>query len=152
MSLLPAQPAQSGNVDAFRSPFLSGLSHLALVVDDVAKAHWFFETVLGCDVQIWRETQLLVHIGEDLLVAKLSKDAVDSERQRGPFGRQTLDHYGFMAKSPELVDALAERLQAHGIAIVKGPYDRSDGRAVYFRDPFGNLVEYLYYAPVRAGV
>ena len=128
--------------------YLSGIAHLALVVDDVAKARWFFEEVLGCEVELWRETQLLVHIGSDLLVAKLSKDAVDADRQAGPLGRQVLDHYGFMAATPELVDLLAARLAAHGLTIVKGPYDRSDGRAVYFRDPFGNLVEYLHY--VRA--
>lgn len=135
------------DVNPHRSPFLSGISHLALVVDDVEKARWFFETVLECDVKVWRDTQLLVHIGDDLLVAKLSKDAVDAERQQGAFGRQTLDHYGFMARSPADVDALAARLRAHGLPLVKGPYDRSDGRAVYFRDPFGTLVEYLYYAP-----
>lgn len=142
---MPHLPA---DVNPLRSPYLKGISHLALVVDDVEKARWFFETVLECDVKVWRDTQLLVHIGDDLLVAKLSKDAVDAQRQQGPFGRQTLDHYGFMASSPELVDALAARLVAHGLVVEKGPYDRSDGRAVYFRDPFGSLVEYLYYAPV----
>jgi catechol 2,3-dioxygenase-like lactoylglutathione lyase family enzyme len=134
-------------IDPQRSPFVSGLSHLALVVDDVERARWFFGEVLGCDVRLWRETQLLVHAGGDLIVAKLSKDAVDKDRQSGPLGRQVLDHYGFMAETPEQVDSLAARLMDHGLTIVKGPYDRSDGRAVYFRDPFGNLVEYLYYRP-----
>lgn len=135
------------SIDPGRSKWIRGLSHLALVVDDVDKAEWYFGTVLGCDVRRWRETQLLVHIGESLVVAKLSKDAVDKERQEGPFGAQVLDHYGFMASSASQVDGLAARLREHGLAIVKGPYDRSDGRAVYFRDPFGNLVEYLWYKP-----
>ena len=134
-------------VDPYRSKWVSGLSHLALVVNDIARAHWFFAEVLGCDVRVWRETQLLVHVGESLLVAKLSKDAVDSGRQAGAFGQQVLDHYGFMASSPSQVDGLAARLRAHGLEIIKGPYDRSDGRAVYFRDPSGNLVEYLWYRP-----
>lgn len=133
--------------DAYKSGFLRGLGHLALVVDDVEKARWFFQEVLGADVRIWRETQLLVHVGPDLIVAKLSSDAVDTDRQKGEFGRQILDHYGFMADSPSQVDALAERVSSFGLEIVKGPYQRSDGRSVYFRDPFGNLVEYLYYTP-----
>jgi catechol 2,3-dioxygenase-like lactoylglutathione lyase family enzyme len=135
------------SVDPARSKWIRGLSHLALVVDDVERARWFFEDVLGCDVKVWRETQLLIHVGDDLIVAKLSKDAVDKSRQEGPLARQVLDHYGFMASSASQVDGLAARLLREGIEIVKGPYDRSDGRAVYFRDPFGNLVEYLWYKP-----
>ncbi len=126
--------------------WLSGIGHLAIVVNDIQKAQWFFGTVLQADVQVWRETQLLVHVGPDLLVAKLSKDAIDSQRQKGEMGQQILDHYGFMAQTPEQVDALTERLISFGLKIEKGPYDRSDGRSVYFRDPFGNLVEYLYYS------
>lgn len=132
---------------AHKSPFLRGLGHLALVVDDLDKARWFFGEVLGADVEAWRGTQLLIHVGPDLLVAKLASDAVDAGRQQGNFGRQVLDHYGFMADSPTQVDALAERIRSAGLTIEKGPYDRSDGRSVYFRDPFGNLVEYLYYKP-----
>jgi len=30
------------------------------------------------------------------------------------------------------------------IKIVKGPYDRRDGRSVYFVDPCGLVGEYLY--------
>jgi|GEM_PF-377125 len=143
-----ASPAvEKRSVDPHKSKWLSGLSHLALVVDDVERARWFFETVLGCDVRLWRESQLLIHIGEDLIVAKLSRDAVDSDRQQGALGKQAMDHYGFMASSSSQVDGLAMRLREFGLEIIKGPYDRSDGRAVYFRDPFGNLVEYLWYRP-----
>jgi catechol 2,3-dioxygenase-like lactoylglutathione lyase family enzyme len=134
-------------MDSHRSKWIHQLSHLAIVVDDVAKARWFYETVLGCEVQVWRETQLLIHLGESLIVAKLSKDAVDATRQSGSLEKQVLDHFGFMAKSSSQVDAFAARLKEFGLEIVKGPYDRADGRAVYFRDPFGNLVEYLYYNP-----
>lgn len=130
-----------------RSPWVRGIGHLALVVDDIARARWYFGEVLGADVEVWRETQLLIHMGDDLLVAKLSKDAVDAERQKGALARQVLDHYGFMADSPTQVDALCARLTSFGFEIVKGPYSRSDGRSFYFRDPFGNLVEYLWYNP-----
>jgi catechol 2,3-dioxygenase-like lactoylglutathione lyase family enzyme len=115
------------------------------VVDDLEKARWFFSDILGADVEPWRGTQLLIHVGPDLLVAKLSSDAIDQHRQQGALGRQVLDHYGFMADSPSQVDVLAERVRSAGLEIIKGPYDRSDGRSVYFRDPFGNLVEYLFY-------
>jgi catechol 2,3-dioxygenase-like lactoylglutathione lyase family enzyme len=132
---------------AHKSPFLRGLGHLALVVDDLEKARWFYADVLGADVEPWRGTQLLIHVGPDLIVAKLSSDAIDQDRQSGPFGRQVLDHFGFMADSPSQVDALAQRIREAGLPIIKGPYDRSDGRSIYFRDPFGNLIEYLFYKP-----
>lgn len=132
---------------AHKSSFLRGLGHLALVVDDIDKARWFYAEVLGADVQEWRKTQLLIHVGPDLIVAKLSSDAIDQERQSGPMGRQVMDHFGFMADSPSQVDTLAERVRSAGLPIVKEPYDRSDGRSVYFRDPFGNLIEYLFYRP-----
>ena len=131
------------------SPWASEISHLALVVDDLERAKWFFGDFLGCPFEVWRETQMIVRLGPSLLVAKLSKDAVDKDRQKGEFGRQVLDHYGFRANNPELVDAFAKRLVEEGLEIVKGPYDRGDGRAVYFRDPFGNLVEYLWYSPLH---
>lgn len=135
-------------VNPSRSPWVRAIGHVALVVDDVEKAVWFFREVLEADVQIWRDTQLLIHLGDSLLVAKLAKDAVDTTRQQGQvLGRQVLDHYGFMADSPTQVDAFAVRLQHFGLEIVKGPYSRSDGRSLYFRDPFGNLVEYLWYNP-----
>ena len=129
------------------SPWVRGLNHLALVIDDLEKGKWFYGTVLGLPFEVWRETQLLVAVGCDLLVVKLSEDAVDKNRQTGAFGKQVLDHYGFFADSPQLVDSFAARLKSFGIEIVKGPYDRDDGRSVYFRDPFGNLIEYLWYTP-----
>jgi catechol 2,3-dioxygenase-like lactoylglutathione lyase family enzyme len=125
-----------------------GLNHLALVVDDIAKARWFFETVVEAQVVLWRDTQLLVTFGDDLLVAKLAKDAIDSGRQGcGVAGDQVMDHYGLYADSPGHVDAFAARVRSFGLPIVKEPYTRADGRSFYFRDPFGNLVEYLYYLP-----
>jgi catechol 2,3-dioxygenase-like lactoylglutathione lyase family enzyme len=133
-----------------RSPWANELSHLALVVNDIEKAKWFFGELLGCPFEVWRETQLIVRLGPSLLVAKLSKDAIDVERQEGALQRQVLDHYGFRAQTSEQVDAFATLLLNHGLQIVKGPYDRADGRAVYFRDPFGNLVEYLFYAPLHS--
>ena len=39
----------------------------------------------------------------------------------------------------------AQLVAKHGAKILKGPYDRSDGRSVYFKDPCGMVGEYLYY-------
>lgn len=126
-------------------PWADHIGHLAIVIDDIEKGKWFFGTVLQAPFFMFRQTQIMVEIGPSVLVAKLSEDAVDKTRQQGEFGRQVLDHYGFQAHSPEQVDSFFDRVQHFGLEIVKHPYDRIDGRAFYFRDPFGNMVEYFWY-------
>lgn len=127
------------------SPWASEIGHLALVVDDIEKAKWYLERVLQTPYSIFRETQLMAHIGSSIFVLKLSKDAVDKSRQEGVLEKQVLDHYGFCAQSKEMVDVFYRHIKGFSLEIVKPPYDRSDGRAFYFRDPFGNLVEYLWF-------
>lgn len=134
--------------NAMSCPWANHIGHLALVIDDLEKGKWFFGTVLQAPYYMFRQTQIVVEIGPSVLVAKLSKDAVDKERQEGEMGRQVLDHYGFQANSAQQVDAFFERIQGFQLSIVKPPYDRSDGRAFYFRDPFGNMVEYFWYQKV----
>ena len=126
-------------------PWASNIGHLAIIVDDLDKAKWYLESVLNAPYTIFRQTQLLAHIGSSIFVLKLSKDAVDHTRQKGEFGKQVLDHYGFCAQSKEMVDVFYNHILQFSFEIVKAPYDREDGRSFYFRDPFGNLVEYLWY-------
>ena len=38
-------------------------------------------------------------------------------------------------------------MKAKGVPIDKGPYDRSDGRGIYFRDPDGYVLEIFYLDP-----
>lgn len=134
------------NMDGNSCPWASNIGHLALIIDDLDKAKWYLEAVLKAPYFIFRQTQLLAHIGSSILVLKLSKDAVDKTRQHGEFGRQALDHYGFCAQTKEMIDAFYQHILQFSLEIVKPPYDREDGRAFYFRDPFGNLVEYFWYS------
>jgi catechol-2,3-dioxygenase len=128
-------------------PWASHIGHLALVVNDIEKAKWYLEQVWSAPYFIFRETQLIAQFGPSLLVLKLSKDAVDKSRQEGEFAKQVLDHYGFCADTRDMVDQFYQHILKFSLEIVKPPYDRSDGRAFYFRDPFGNLVEYLWFNP-----
>ena len=134
---------------------ISGLNHLGLIVEDMAVARrWFVET-LGLVVSEDRGELLFVHAGHDVLAIKTPRMAVSKPEHGGETvsegaskaGWQTLDHYGFFAATPAEVDSFAAHITAHGATILKGPYDRSDGRSVYFRDPLGNVGEYLYYKP-----
>ncbi len=127
------------------SPWFNNLGHLAIVIDDLEKGKWFFGEVLQAPYFMFRGEQIMVELQSSILVAKLSKDAVDKTRQEGVLSKQILDHYGFQAASASLVDLLYARIKSFALEVVKEPYDRSDGRAFYFRDPFGNLVEYFWY-------
>lgn len=133
-------------------PWANCIGHLALIVPDLEKAKWFFREVLQAPFYVFRETQLVVEIGDSLMVVKLRKDAVDPHvRTQGNTAQASgavMDHYGFCANESTLVDQFYTRVQAAGLEIVKPPYDREDGRAFYFRDPFGNLVEYFFYSRV----
>jgi extradiol dioxygenase family protein len=127
------------------SPWVKNIGHLAIVIDDLEKGKWFFGEVLGASFFMYKGEQIMVELDSSILVAKLSKDAVDKSRQNGDFGKQVLDHYGFQSETPELVDLFFERIKSFQLEIVREPHNRSDGRAFYFRDPFGNLVEYFWY-------
>ena len=127
------------------SPWVKNIGHLAIVIDDIERGKWFFGEVLQASFFMYKGEQIMVELGASVFVAKLSKDAVDKSRQIGEFGKQVLDHYGFQGETPELVDAFFQRIKSFQLEIVREPHDRSDGRAFYFRDPFGNLVEYFWY-------
>jgi catechol 2,3-dioxygenase-like lactoylglutathione lyase family enzyme len=132
---------------------IRGLNHLGLVVEDIAEAKSFFCDFLGLEIIQDRGELLFLAAGNDILALKTPRMAVAKPEHGGESkhlskannGWQSLDHYGFFAASREEVDAFADKLRNHGIQILKGPYDRSDGRSVYFRDPCGNVGEYFFY-------
>lgn len=137
-------------------PQISGLNHLGLVVEDIEIAKHYFGKILGLELIQDRGELAFFLAGHDVLAIKTPRMAVakpehgaeslGSERS----GWQSLDHYGFYAPTPEAVDEMTDILRQNNIEILKGPYDRSDGRSVYFRDPCGMVCEYLYYQPPKA--
>ncbi|HTO70387.1 MAG TPA: VOC family protein [Myxococcota bacterium] len=116
---------------------VKGLQHLNLTVADLARARAFYRDVLGFEVSFAKGNTVWLAAGGDLL--GLSEGDA-------PAGR-SFEHFGFMVDSPADVDRWAAQLRAHGVAAEKGPYDRSDGRSVYFRDPDGHLVEIFWLDP-----
>jgi catechol 2,3-dioxygenase-like lactoylglutathione lyase family enzyme len=115
---------------------VKGLQHLNLRVADLARARAFYEA-LGFEVSFAKGDTVWLSAGGDLL--GLSEGEAPRER--------SFEHFGFMVDSPADVDGWAAQLRAHGVAAEKGPYDRSDGRSVYFRDPDGHLVEIFWLDP-----
>ena len=138
--------------DSENTGFVTGLNHMGLVVEDIEVAKKWFGEFLELECIEDRGELAFYLAGSDILAIKTPKMAVAKpehgmESDSGPSksGFQSLDHYGFYASSPEQVDRFAKKLNAANIKILKGPYDRSDGRSVYFLDPCKMVGEYLYF-------
>jgi catechol 2,3-dioxygenase-like lactoylglutathione lyase family enzyme len=115
---------------------VKGLQHLNLQVADLDRARAFYES-LGFRVSFAKGDTVWLEAGGDLL--GLSEGAPPEAR--------SFEHFGFMVDSGADVDRWAEQLRQRGVTPEKGPYTRSDGRSVYFRDPDGHLVEIFWLDP-----
>lgn len=132
---------------------IQGLNHIGLIVDDINQAKSWFADTLGLVIIEDRGELVFLLAGNDVIAIKTPNMAVSNPehgaestrdyRQRA--GWQSLDHYGFYAPSPEEVDKFAAHIVAHGATLLKGPYNRRDGRSVYFRDPLGLVGEYFFF-------
>jgi len=138
-----------------KKQFIKGLNHLGLVVEDISIAKsWFIDT-LHLELIEDRGEIVFLHAGKDIIAIKTPAMAVAKPEHGGESdylksgskaGWQALDHYGFYAESPEAVDEFSTYIVENGAKILKGPYNRSDGRSVYFRDPCGLVGEFLYFS------
>ena len=107
------------------------LGHVAVCVEDVAKAAEFYQN-LGMKL-VWQDTDwAYLKAGNDGL-ALMSPDY----DQAGP-------HFGFVFSDRADIDTAYEKLKADGVKVGK-IHDHRDGTASFYgRDPFGNWFEYLY--------
>ncbi|MEW5976891.1 MAG: VOC family protein [Acidobacteriota bacterium] len=120
-----------------------GLRHIALNVRDVETSVTFYESVLGMHLE-WRPDPDNAYLtsGMDNLALHKAELAPDNAAQK-------LDHFGFVVRTLQDVDAWAERVRAAGISLEKEPKTHRDGaRSFYFRDPDGNLIQILYHPPI----
>ncbi len=118
---------------------VKGLQHLNLRVSNLERARDFYVRVLGFRVAFAKGETVWLEAGGDLL--GLSRGEVASG------AAHDAQHFGFMVDARAEVDDWCAQLRAHGIACEKGPYDRSDGRSLYFRDPDAHLLEIFWVDP-----
>lgn len=119
---------------------VKGIQHLNLTVRDLERSRAFYQA-LGFEVSFAKGDTVWLDAGGDLL--GLSRGEPPDKRR--------FEHFGFIVDEPAQVDRFCEALRARNVEIEKGPYDRSDGRSVYFRDPDGYLVEIFWLDPAFAG-
>ena len=123
---------------------LRGLRHLALRVTDMARARKFYQGLLGMTV-VWEPDPENVYLtsGSDNLALHVmpKEEAAVFDSSKG----QAMDHFGFIAETPEAVRVFEERMKKAGVRIVKPFKQHRDGSSsFYMADPDGNVIQILY--------
>lgn len=122
--------------------------HLAIPVDDIARAREFYGGVLGLppgrSAATWVDWnfhghQLVTHLAPAREHADAGHNEVDGHEVPVP-------HFGLLLPAGEF-HALADRLRAAGIKFVIEPYLRFAGEpgeqwTMFLRDPAGNALEF----------
>jgi uncharacterized protein len=121
--------------------------HVAFPVHDLTATRHFYETVLGCAIgrtdERWIDFNLFGHqITAHLTAAEETPAATNSVDGHAV----PVSHWGVILSMPEW-QALAERLQQHGVSFVIEPYIRFQGQpgeqaTMFLRDPSGNALEF----------
>ncbi|MEW6055943.1 MAG: VOC family protein [Bdellovibrionota bacterium] len=128
--------------------FIHGLSHQAMNVQDLERSKRFYVDILGMGMlyQDAMHVFLKVGAGENFGILALLAAPKSGPKPIDPSERQgsAYNHFGFRARTPEEVFAFSEYIKSKGVMIIKGPYSRKDGASVYFLDPDGYTLEYLY--------
>ena len=127
-------------------PAFLGLRHIALNVRDVGKSVEFYTKVLGMTIE-WEPDADNVYLtsgSDNLAIHKLADPT-----RLSPI--QSVDHIGFVVRTPKDVDVWAERIRGLRIPLTKEPKTHRDGaRSFYFKDPDGMLIQLIYHPPISS--
>jgi catechol 2,3-dioxygenase-like lactoylglutathione lyase family enzyme len=125
-------------------PPLQGLRHLALRVRDIRKAREFYQRVFGMKV-LWEPDPQNCYLSSGTDNLALHEIAETDVLGKTPTLASPLDHFGFIASTPQVVDAWAAWAGQNGVVIVKAPKQHRDGSySCYLADPDGNTIQILY--------
>jgi extradiol dioxygenase family protein len=127
--------------------------HLAFPVHDIGAARRFYGELLGCpegrSAPDWVDFDFHGH----QIVAHLAPEECGHRATNAVDGHQVpVRHFGAVLPM-EQWDALAQRLQAHGIDFVIEPHVRFKGEVgeqatMFFLDPSGNALEFKAFADI----
>lgn len=122
-------------------PTLRGLRHLALRVRDINKAKEFYVRFFAMKV-VWEPDAQNCYLSsgtDNLALHELADDRSAAQKS------DSLDHFGFIAETPAVVDDWARWAAQNGAQIVTPPTQHRDGSySCYLADPDGNSIQVLY--------
>lgn len=156
LEMTNVNPAEGTRSRVPANPFgLTGMDHVALPARDPGRAARFYEEVLGGaiyyatgyseqDRELGRVPHIFVHVGDVLVQLAYPSDSRSFPDPNNP---SLWPHWAFGA-SPEVLDAMCERLREHGIPF-RGPNSHLNVEAVsiYFMDTEGNKLEICTWDP-----
>lgn len=112
-----------------------GLVELTLEVDDLELGEAFYTEVLGLETLDRQTDRVWLAVGSE---TRLGLWCAGKKEFGDQGGRHV--HFAFSVGSDQL-PLLADRIRQAGFS-VRGPVTHPGGdRSIYFKDPFGNLVE-----------
>lgn len=131
-------------------PFIKGICHFGLSVADLDESIAFYTGILGLEMTERREKDAFFKIGEEDVLALIQypggAERFDAEMRPKNRGK-AFTHFGLTAGSlPEVFD-FQDHLKASGVRIIKEAYERWDGASLYFLDPNGYTLEYIFFDP-----
>ena len=132
------------------SEFIKGICHFGLSVSDLDESVIFYSEVLGLEMSERREKDAFFQIGPDDVLALIQypggTERFNEEMRPKNWGK-AFTHFGLTAESIESVFAFQDHLKAMGVKVVKEAYERWDGASLYFLDPNGYTLEFIYFNP-----
>jgi catechol 2,3-dioxygenase-like lactoylglutathione lyase family enzyme len=129
---------------------IKGICHFGLSVADLDESIDFYRDVLGLEVSERREKDAFFQVTETDVLALIQYPggAARFEAEMRPrYWGKAFTHFGFQAESGAAVFEYQEYLRSRGIRIVKEAYERWDGASLYFMDPNGYTLEFIYFNP-----
>lgn len=130
--------------------FIKGICHFGLSVADLDESIRFYSDVLGLELSERREKDAFFQVGTTDVLALIqyphSLDRFDLDVRPKNRGK-AFTHFGLTADSMQAVFDFQEHLKGHGVKIVKEAYERWDGGSLYFLDPNGYTLEFIFFDP-----
>jgi len=134
-------------VQGERPAATAGLRHVALFVEDLAAAEYFYVALLGMRVE-WQpdgDNIYLTSGNDNLALHRAGGRNFSAEQQR-------LDHIGFILDRIDDVDHWCDFLRQNQVPIKSEPRTHRDGaRSFYCLDPAGTLVQLIHHPPISSG-
>ena len=132
--------------------FIKGICHFGLSVSDLEESVRFYTEVLGLQMTERREQDAFFQIGSDDVMALIQypggAERFDAEMRPKNWGK-AFTHFGLTAESVAAVFEFQTYLKGNDVKIVKEAYERWDGASLYFLDPNGYTLEFIYFDPTK---
>ena len=134
----------------FDMDLIKGICHFGISVADLDESVRFYTDVLGLKMTERREKDAFFLLGTDDVMALIQYPGgaakFDADMRPKNWGK-AFTHFGLKAGSAKAVFEFQDYLTEKGVKIVKEAYERWDGASLYFLDPNGYTLEFIFFDP-----